>query len=231
MNGFMRHGIVGLCLVGGLAAMGCTGGERYRNLVDPCQHERYSAAARQEVIQAFAPQVQNGHILNQTIWNDYFEPGTDKLHPGGRQKLDQIVQTRPQPDSKLFLATARDIDFRDGDADKFIEARRELNNKRVVTIQKYLGAQTADRPIPFEVLIHDPAPVGIPAISAYTAVSRQRINYSGGIGAIGGVGAAGGAGTATSITSSGVTVSGGASQGGAPQQGATQGGTGSAPPR
>jgi hypothetical protein len=187
MNGFTRRLLVGLCMVGGLSSVGCWGGEHYRNLVDPCQQERYAAAARQEVIEAFRCQVENGHILDQTIWNYHFEHGSDKLHPGGMAKLDQMVQNRPQPDPRIFLATAHDLTFHADEADKYETGRRELNEKRILAIKKYLAAHTADRPVPFEVFVHDPAPTGIPAISAATSIQRQRMNYFGSLG----IGAAG----------------------------------------
>src|SRR5262245_12454624 len=139
MKGFMKSTLTAACLAGGLCSMGCQGGEKYRDCVDPCQIERYSSAARQEVITAFAPQVQNGHILDQTIWNYHFEPGTDKLNVGGQDKLDQIVRRRPQPDARVFMATARDLTFNQEKPDEYADARRELDAKRSVAIQKYLA--------------------------------------------------------------------------------------------
>jgi hypothetical protein len=202
MKGFMKSALTAACLAGGLCSMGCYGGEKYRDCVDPCQIERYSAAARQEVITAFAPQVLNGHILDQTIWNYHFEPGTDKLNPSGLDKLDQIVRRRPQPDARVFLATARDVTYNAEKSDEYADTRRELDAKRSVAIQKYLAAQTAGRPVPFDVLIHDPADPGIPGAAVINAILSQRGVYSGRIGTVGGGGAA-----STSITSSGVTVS------------------------
>src|SRR5947209_5202561 len=56
---------------------GCGSGlgncQAYRNLVDPCYPQRYEYMARKEVNEAFIPQVQNGHVLDQTIWNWMFE--------------------------------------------------------------------------------------------------------------------------------------------------------------
>jgi hypothetical protein len=189
MNGFMKKGFAGLLMAGVLSSMGCWGGEHYRNLVDPCWPERYEAQARQEVIQAFTPQVMNGRILDQTIWNYHFEPGKPELHPGGKDKLDQLIQTRPQPDGVIYLATARDIELKrdaDGkvedDPSKFADLRRDLNTRRIISIQRYIAAQTADRPVDFEIRIHDPAPVNIASVSASRAISIQRFNYFGTLG-------------------------------------------------
>ncbi|MCE9530657.1 MAG: hypothetical protein K8T89_05935 [Planctomycetes bacterium] len=210
MKGFMKTTLAIVCMAGGLGSVGCTGGERYRNLVDPCRMERYGAMARQEVITSFTPQVQNGRILDQTIWNYHFESGSDKLNPGGYDKLDQIVRRRPQPDNRIFLATARDLGYTPDKSEDFPDARRELDAKRNVAIQKYLSAQTSGRPMNFEVLIHDPAETGIAGVSARNALLSQRANYSGTLG--GGSGGGGGG-----------TQGGGGAQGGG---GTTQSGTG-----
>jgi hypothetical protein len=61
-------------------------GNAYLHFVDPCYPERYQHAARQAVVYPFAQQVHNGHVLNQTIWNWYFEAGSDKLNQAGRTR-------------------------------------------------------------------------------------------------------------------------------------------------
>lgn len=174
----------------GILSIGCNGGERYRNLVDPCQYERYTSTARQETIAGFAPQVSNGRILDQTIWNYHFERGTDQLNPAGLDKLDQIVRRRPEPDTQVFLATARDVEpYSPKSPDKYPDDQAKLNRDRAVAIQKYLTAQTASRPLQFEVFVHDPADSSIPAVSARAAIVQQRNNY---IGTIQGGGSGGG---------------------------------------
>ena len=82
MKGLIRKTAKMACcagLVGGLG--GCY---RYHDVVDPCYPVRYSYMARQEVCAGLAPQVNNGHVLDQTIWNYHFELGSDKLTPGGQ---------------------------------------------------------------------------------------------------------------------------------------------------
>src|SRR4051794_19155518 len=111
MKGFMKKVLAAACVAGGLGSVGCTGGGRYRNLVDPCHFERYSSVARQEVITSFAPQVQNGRILDQTVWNYHFDAGSDRINATGMDKLDQLVRRRPEPDARIFIATARDIPY------------------------------------------------------------------------------------------------------------------------
>jgi hypothetical protein len=222
MNGFMRNALAAACVAGGLASTGCFGGGRLLNCKDPCYPERYNAAARQEVIAAFAPQVQNGHILDQTIWNYHFAAGTDQLTPGGMDKLDQLVRRRPEPDSRVFLATARDIAYAADDPNAYGEGRRELDSKRVIAIQKYLTAQTVGRPIAFEVLVHDPMDPAISAKAGARIISSHYGAYVGTSLGSGGGGAAvvGGGGVATGTTT-GTPSS-------APPPG---GGTGGYPPR
>lgn len=195
-----------------------TGCYRYIDLVDVCYPERYNAMARQEVIAAFAPQVNNGHILDQTVWNYHFEAGTEELNPAGIEHLDYIVRRRPQPDSRIFLQTARDLKYDPAAPESYINKRQELDAKRVTSIQRYLTAQLAGRPMNFEVLVHDPQPTGFSAQEAVLAIARQRTGAQGGIGLglAGAGGAFGGVGGAGGLGAGGVGVGGAPPGGGAP---------------
>src|SRR5216683_1358721 len=130
MKGFMNGrgllaGLFGLSLA---ALNGCYG---YRDLVDPCYPVRYEAMSKHELNDAFAPQVANGHVLDQTIWNFEFEPGTDRLTGAGLQKLSGLARRRPAPDCTIWLQTAEEDISYDPDAPtKLVEARTELDNKR-----------------------------------------------------------------------------------------------------
>src|SRR5216683_7993511 len=87
MKGLIKRAVLALC--GGAA---CAGGcYTYRDLVDPCYPHRYNHMASEEVHDAFVPQVQNGRVLEQTVWDYHFEPGSDKLTPGGMEHLDQLA--------------------------------------------------------------------------------------------------------------------------------------------
>src|SRR5437879_6565216 len=108
MNGFIARTLAGLCLAGAVTAGGCFPERNltdtpYRNLVDVCYPQRYNVTARREVVDAFAPQVQNGHVLDQTIWNYDFDRGTDRLNQMGLEKLKYLTRRRPAPDPNLFL--------------------------------------------------------------------------------------------------------------------------------
>lgn len=168
MTGRFAKSFAGAALVGGLAASGgCT---EQGKVIDPCYPERYVATARQAVHSAFTPQVQNGHILDQTVWNYHFETGKDELNNGGKDHLDSLSRRRPCPDARVYLATARDVAYDPLNPDKMVEGRRDLDERRVAAIQKYLNAQTAGRPMAFEVVVHDPAEVGQHAAPANRSV-------------------------------------------------------------
>jgi hypothetical protein len=111
-------------------------------------------------------------------------------------KLDQLVRRRPEPDPRVFLATSRDITYNVDKPDEYAENRRDLDAKRSIAIQKYLAAQTAGRPMQFDILVHDPADPAIPGAGIRNAILIQRFNYTGALprGGVGGGGAGGGAG-------------------------------------
>jgi hypothetical protein len=191
MKGFIRKTVVLASVAAGSA--GCY---EYRDLVDPCYPLRYSAMARKEVDAAMAPQVQNGHVLDQTVWNFYFEPGTDRLTPLGLDRLAYIARRRPQPDCNLYLQTAQDLTYDPAAPEKTAEARQELDEKRKAAVQRFLVQQTAGHPVAFNITVHDPAevsqagiPVGLTVLQMY---SRSRGGLQGGAG--GGGGAVGGGG-------------------------------------
>ncbi len=199
----------GTCGSGGCGGNGSNGAgghssveDHYRNAVDVCYPERYQHAARQAVIAPFAQQVENGHFLNQTLWNYYFDAGSDKLSPAGMEKLDSLTRTRPAPDSKLYLQTARDITVTPDNVVKLAELRNDLDAKRAVAVQKYMANQPAfGAPIAYEIYVHDAPIPGINAEMAARAYRGSFQGYTGGVsgGAGGGVvGTGGGGGNLTS---------------------------------
>jgi hypothetical protein len=177
------------------AGVGCE--TLYRDLVDPCYPQRYEYAARQEVHAAYAPQVQNGHVLDQTVWNYHFDPGTDRLNPAGLEHLAYLARRRPQPDPMVYLQTAQDLSYDPANPDRYDQGRADLDSRRIAAIQKYLNTQTAGRHMDFVVTIHDPSPeVGLPAVPAATTIQRLYSGYQGNLpsGAAAGVSGGGGSG-------------------------------------
>jgi hypothetical protein len=192
MNGFISKALRVAYLGGGLAlAGGCV---TYHDLVDPCWPDRYNCAARREVEAAFGPQVFNGHVLDQTIWNCMFEPGTDCLTPCGTAHLVYIAERRPHPDPKVYVQTAFDVPYDPCAPELFAQARNSLDQRRVVAIQKYLTAITDGHPIPFEVVVHDPPCVGLSAIPVNIAIQQMYTGFRGNLPITAGVSVTGGGG-------------------------------------
>ncbi len=194
MNGFQRLASLATVAVGGFGAIGCNGvaEERYKNLVDPCWPERYSTTARAETLAPFQAMAQNGVYLDQTIWNYHFEQGGEKLTAAGLEKLDYLTRRRPAPDSRVFLQTARDMGYEATAPEKYAENRRELDIKRANALQKYLAAQTASRPVAFEVQVIDAADPGFGAQYVGNALRNLPQQYQSGIVGQGGGGGGGG---------------------------------------
>ncbi len=180
MKGFIAKTVTAVSFSG--VALGMVNGCYYRDLVDPCYPQRYEYAARMEVNQSFAPQVRNGHILEQTVWNIEFEPGTPRLTPGGMDHLAYLARRRPAPDTAIYLQIAQppDIVYDPKAPDKYAEARAKLDNERVQAIQNYLAAETSGRNLTFSVVLHDPAEVGIAAIPVQRSITAMQA-ASGGI--------------------------------------------------
>src|SRR5262245_44068833 len=156
MKGLIQKATVWLGCAGALVGVGCgtfphpTAQELTccsNQLYDRCYPQRYNNLAQREVNMAFTPQVQNGHVLDQTVWNHYFEVGTDRLTPGGQDALSTIARRRPQPDTTIYLATATDLAYDPNCPDRFCGARQELDTRRVVAVQKYLAGLNCGRPV------------------------------------------------------------------------------------
>jgi len=161
MARYMTKLVAGAVLAGGAAlAAGCHADGDYHH-GDPCWPDRYANESRAAVVANFQPQVENGQVLDQTVWNSHFEFGTDKLNGAGMDKLDQIARRRPHPDPRVFLQTARDMAYDGAKPEEYAAKRQELDTKRVAAVQKYLSATLTGRPTTFDIQVHDPAVPGI----------------------------------------------------------------------
>lgn len=203
-------------------ATGCTGilgslggcNMTCKDLYDPCYPQRYEAMSREEVHASSGPQIANGHVLDQTIWNYQFEMGTDRLTPGGLDQLAYIVRRRPQADPTIYIQTAQDVAYDPVNPDKYSAGRYDLDGKRIAAVQKFLNAQTVGRHQEFTVLVHDPAEVGISAAAASQIVGRHNFSFQGSLPVGGGGGGGGGGGSGGSGGGSGGSSSGGQGSGG-----------------
>jgi hypothetical protein len=168
MNGFITKTVGGLALGAGLSFLaGCMG---YRTIVDPCWPQRYNQMARDSIRDATNAQANNGHILDQTIWDYFFVRDrdgrpTEVLNDAGLDHLHYLARRRPCPDLHVFLQTA-DVPYVPGAADKVVAARVELNQKRIAAIQAYMATVLTPCGItaPVEVAVFDPALPGQMAI-------------------------------------------------------------------
>jgi hypothetical protein len=169
MNGFVKATVAGLCLGTGMGLVGCA---EYRQVVDPCWPDRYNAMARMSIRDTFGAQAHNGHVLDQTVWNYHFEVDpktgepTDKLNVAGMEHLHYLARRLPAPDPNLYLQTAQQTP---GTAtlppEKWAQARADLDNKRIASIQRYLASVMSGRShaVAFDVAVHDQAEPGIAA--------------------------------------------------------------------
>ncbi|MBN9523848.1 hypothetical protein J0H58_35950 [bacterium] len=203
-------------VAGGLAATGChgtgtatahgpnaqpEGWTRYYNAVDPCWPERYNAVARAETLAPFATQVNNGRVLEQTIWNWHFESGSDVITPAGQAKLDAIAQVRPQPDGRVYMQVARDVPaYGAGGLDTVAARREELTAKRAEAVRKYMAAQPSLHGVNYEVFIHDAPVPSMPADFSARGYRGQALGYVGGLSTGGTAVTSTGTGTTTTNT-------------------------------
>jgi hypothetical protein len=181
-------------------AGGCGGGSSTAHesgyncqLYDRCYPQRYNYLAETELNRTFAPQVLNGHILDQTVWNHHFEPTTDTLTPGGAAHLLYLSRRRPQPDNMIYLATATDLPYDPACPDQYCKAKQELDAKRAVAVQKFLAAANCAKPVDFHICVHDPADVTVSTVPMASSVTQMYARYRGGLATGGGGGAAGAA--------------------------------------
>ena len=175
MKGFMSKALAGACLTGGLMSAGCTStGEHASKVSDPCWPDRYSNESRKLVVESFEPQVQNGHVLDQTVWNKHFETGKPVLNLAGMDKLDQLARRRPAPDGRVYLQTARDIGYNPEKAGDYSAERNKLDADRIAAVQKYLAATLTGRAVTIDVLVHDPSYPGIEGAAARVTLPRPR---------------------------------------------------------
>jgi hypothetical protein len=168
MKGFVKSLVASLGLAGALGGVGCC---HYRDIVDPCYPERYWHSSRQAVHAGIAPQVRNGHVLDQTVWNYHFEEGTAKLNVGGQEHLKYIARRRPMADPMVFVQTAQDVAYSQDKPEEFPVKRLELDQKRVEAVRQFLVANTSGGHAPtFEVTVHNPPEVGIAAGAVDTSL-------------------------------------------------------------
>ena len=199
MTRTLRRTAAAALAAGGLYTSGCahTGGcadgkcgdgnrpglqTRTAGYIDPCWPDRYSASARSNVLAYFAAHAANGTVTDGTLFEWYFEPGTDVLLPSGQKKLDYLARKRPAPDKTVYLQTARDVAYDAAKPDVLAAARGELDAKRAQAVQRYLAATTAARGLNFEVQVVDLPDLSNSVVGPANAVRSLNAQYSGTLG-------------------------------------------------
>ncbi|MBA4188949.1 MAG: hypothetical protein C0467_13210 [Planctomycetaceae bacterium] len=222
MNRYTRAAAAALLMVSGFGSIGCVhtgkgGGERYRNVVDTSWPDRYNHAAQQAVLAPFAQQVTNGNFQERTLWNWYFEPGSERLHPAGMAKLNAMSHN--YTDTKIYLQHAADLPLTPDNADKVVELRHELTAKRAAVVREYMATKPGTPE--YDIAVHNGPTPRFYAPFAVSALRAQTIGY---------VGSLTGGQQQTQISgNSGASVSGGAPGGGAGAAGGAGGGTAPVP--
>ncbi|MFO0930757.1 MAG: hypothetical protein U0736_27625 [Gemmataceae bacterium] len=190
-SGCGADGCGAACAAGkGGADMNGQAGYSCKDLYDRCWPARYSNLAHRSVNRSFTPQVQNGHVLEQTVWNHHFECGSAALNPSGLATLQQISRRRPEPDRTVYVATALDLPYDPACPERYCAARQELDALRVAAVQKYLVGLNCGRCQDYQVLVHDPADVSIAATPANMMVQQMYGRFRAGLGGPSGGGTA-----------------------------------------
>ena len=159
-----------LCLVPlSLTFTGCFG---YRDVVDPYYPKRYNVDARNSVRTALAPQVSNGNVLDQTVWDFHFESGKPELNAMGKDHLKRLARRRPVAQEVIFLQVAQNPDEKVNN--------KELNKARSENIKAYMTKISQDKVHPeFQVVLHDPAEVSGSGIEAARIINGKQSGVTG----------------------------------------------------
>ena len=159
-----------LCLVPlSLTITGCFG---YRDVVDPYYPKRYNVDARNSVRASLAPQVSNGNVLDQTVWDFHFETGKPELNAMGKDHLKRLARRRPVAQEVIFLQVAQNPDENANN--------KELNKARSENIKTYMTKISQDKVHPeFQVVLHDPAEVSGSGIEAARIIGGKQSGVSG----------------------------------------------------
>ena len=128
---------------------------------DPeCEHF-YSDLSRQSVMSATALQAIRGRELESTMWNHHFVSPTDELTPSGRALLHRLARKDRGMPMQIFIQTANDLPFEDGELLEYSEQINELNKKRAKKVNDYITIVLKQSPPPL--FVYDRTPEATPA--------------------------------------------------------------------
>ncbi|MBM3995881.1 MAG: hypothetical protein FJ303_17270 [Planctomycetes bacterium] len=129
MKGLIKLGAAMFTFTTAIFVVGCA---QYRDVVDPCWPARYNSIARQSVRDMHFAQEEQGHKLDQTIWDHHFDSGTPNLNASGKDHLRYISRRQPVPDTHIWLQWPSDVTK---DRDSLIDQRKK-------SIRDFLTAHT-----------------------------------------------------------------------------------------
>ena len=101
------------------------------------------------------------------------------------------------------MQTAKNVPYDPANPDRITNLRSELDNNRVVAVQKYLIAKCAGRGLDFQVLVHDPSDQDLSANWVGIAINKMNARPQGGLMTTGSGGASGGGGSSGGGSSGG----------------------------
>jgi uncharacterized membrane protein YgcG len=128
--------------------------------------------ARNSVRTALAPQVSNGNVLDQTVWDFHFETGKPELNAMGKDHLKRLARRRPVAQEVIFLQVAQNPDENVNN--------KELNKARSENIKTYITKISEDKVHPeFQVVLHDPAEVSGSGIEAARIINGKQSGVTG----------------------------------------------------
>ncbi|MCA9249126.1 MAG: hypothetical protein KDA42_18515 [Planctomycetales bacterium] len=121
--------------------------------------------ARHSFQSAMATQAGNGHVLGYTVWNHFFRPETDELHPMGITQLNRLVRRSWREPLQLYVETAHDLRFDPGAPADYAKDRDELDARRMQAISTYLSVVANRNDV--NLFVHDPPRAGMSSDEAW----------------------------------------------------------------
>jgi len=160
----------------GLGGLTAQGSEPGATLLPDVQLEAMAARARVLATRPFVVQAANGAVIDQTVWGYHFSrERPDELHPSGMVFLDRLARRQLDeghiPLLRLNVQRAQDR-FPDVPIADIRKVREVIDQKRKDAITAYLAQAWPG--VAVSVQFYDPRSVGMPALEAAPALSRQQ---------------------------------------------------------
>ncbi len=194
MNGFIKRTAAVVVLGSAAALPGCCK-DATLGCYDNCWLERYSYQAKQSEMQTFDAQVNNGHVLDQTVFAYHFDARHGQADQGrpGAPGLPGAAPSSARPED--LFADGPGPALRLGRAGAIQQRSQRTGLQARGGDSAFLNADTAGRPMAFEVIVHDAPTPGLATQPIGNAVQRHYDSFTGSLAT--GTAAGGGGGAAT----------------------------------